>query len=144
MVKVGILTCANTTEHGTCASAGCLHALHESVEDFARYQEDGGAQLVGLSRCSGCPTALASERIHENVEPLVQMGAEIVHLSTCLLAACPYKNKYRTAIEEAFPQVEVVVGTHTPPPEELEQFKGAIRAILTQPKKTLGDFMSPH
>ena len=141
MIKVGILTCSNTNEHGKCAASACLQAVHATSDDFSCYKDQGGVQLVGLSRCSGCPTALAPERIQENVAPLVKMGAQAVHLSSCLFAVCPYKNKYKKAIEEAYPEVKVVMGTHTPPPEYLDLFKAAIKEILNQPKKTLGDYM---
>ena len=141
MTKIGIITCANANQHGQCATTMCLSGIRTGTDQFAQYNESGGAELVGISRCSGCPTAVAPERILEGIRPLYQLGAEKVHLASCMMAICPFKNKYIKVIEAEYPEMEVVAGTHAPPPGYEEQFVEGMRVVMSQKKLTLGDLL---
>jgi hypothetical protein len=61
-------------------------------------------------------------------------------LSYCIKALCPFKEKYRSALAEAFPHIKVVIGTHeehvTP-----EEFRGRVRKLFCQPRKTMVDII---
>lgn len=143
MTKVGILTCANSTQDLGCSSVFCLEELNNQRGAFGRYAENGGAQLMGIISCAGCPTAVAPEKIISRVRALAELGAEAIHISSCMMSICPYKNKYEKVLTEAFPDVEVVVGTHgsEDDKQEIEMFRQGVKGLLTQPKQTMVDLV---
>jgi len=99
---------------------------------------------LGLVTCDGCPSLAAPERIVKRVKGLVDLGVEAIHLSSCMMAVCPYRNKYLGILQEAFPEVSVVPGTHydenVAPEESARAFLGMIRPMLTHvPEKTMAD-----
>ena len=120
--RVGIVICGNTSRDMNCSSTMCLLDFQRNRSAFAGYPGGGGSELVGIISCAGCPTLAAPEKILHRVKPLVDLGVDAIHLSTCMLALCPFKNKYKGIIEKAFPGIPVVEGTHFPPegmnPEE--------------------------
>ena len=139
--KIGILSCANMAEHGKCATAGCIHAFNNNIDNFTEYAENG-AELLGITHCSGCPTALAPERITQNLSTLITMGMERLHISSCILGFCPFKNKYINAIKTKFPNLEISEGTHFLPPEEAKIFRKGMKNVLTSSNKTVLDFIN--
>ncbi len=80
MKRIAILNCSNTMQELGCAACMCLENIHKTAGQFARYKADGGAQLVGIINCAGCPTAVAPEKLLNRVRPLAAIG---VDLSTC-------------------------------------------------------------
>lgn len=103
-------------------------------------------ELVGTINCAGCPTLFAPEKIVDRVHSLVAFGADTIHLSTCLAAACPFKNKYKNIIEQNFPQVKLVTGTHgnldsDDFKKELAGLKEKVKYGLTAPKQTMPRLM---
>jgi predicted metal-binding protein len=61
MARIGIITCSNMTNDLACSSFACLEDSHNVTGTFARYEDKGGAQVVGIISCSGCPTLIAPE-----------------------------------------------------------------------------------
>jgi predicted metal-binding protein len=124
-----------------CNSFGCLDAVNENKGAFAQYNDRGGAKIVGLANCAGCPTLVAPEKILQKIRTMAASGVEALHISNCMAALCPYKNKYKSLIEENFPNMKVVIGTHPSddPQKEMEMFKGMAKDMLTQPQKTMAD-----
>lgn len=122
MKKIGILTCGNTTQTLGCSSFKCLEDVYGGGGEFRRYEEDGGAQLAGIISCAGCPTAVAPEKLVGRVRSLAVLGVTSIHLSACVMALCPFKNKYITLLEDAFPDIRIVRGTHDAPEGEGEMF----------------------
>jgi len=112
MKKIGILTCGNLTQDMGCCSFMCLKELNALSGPFARYKKDGGAQLMGIISCAGCPTAIAPEKILMRVRALAELGCDVIHIGSCMEYVCPFKNKYKTLIEERYPDVTVEIGTH--------------------------------
>jgi predicted metal-binding protein len=141
-VKVGILTCRNAKQDLYCTSSMCLHALRESICGFEAYHESGGAELLGIGTCDGCPTLAAPERIIKRVKGMVDLGASAIHLSSCMMALCPFRNKYISILQEAFPDVQIVPGTHWDPegPEVGGKWlQSVVRPMLSEVPETLAD-----
>jgi predicted metal-binding protein len=139
MARIGILTCSNTTQNVGCSSFKCLQDVYDSTGEFGRYADSGGTQLAGIISCAGCPTAVAPEKLINRVRSLTMLGLDAIHLSSCLMALCPFKNKYASLLEENFPQIEIVRGTHVEPPEVVKMFVDGVKGMLTQPQETMAD-----
>jgi predicted metal-binding protein len=142
MKRIAILNCTNTIQEMGCAASMCLDNINKTSGRFARYQGDGGAQLVGIINCAGCPTSVAPEKLLNRVKPLTIIGVDAIHLSSCMMAVCPFKNKYLDLLRKEFPGIEFVEGTHGASPEEGEMFKHLARHILTAPKPSLPELMA--
>jgi predicted metal-binding protein len=141
-VRVGIVTCGNSKQALYCPSAMCFHALRDSICAFEPYRESGGAELLGIQNCDGCPTLVAPERLVRRVKGMVDLGASAIHLSSCMMALCPYRNKYLAILQETFPDVQIVPGTHWDPegPEAgAKWLQGIIKPMLSDIPETLGD-----
>jgi len=140
MKRIGILTCSNATQDVACSSFLCLKGLNESEGAFARYRGEGGAQLSGIINCSGCPTAVVPEKLLGRVRSLTELGVDAIHLASCMLALCPFKNKYLNILKERFPGIEFVEGTHKEIPGVTpEMFVEAVKGMLTQSRPTMVD-----
>lgn len=137
MKRVAILNCTNTTQEMGCSAFMCLENIYKSAGSFDRYKVDGGAQLVGIINCSGCPTIIAPEKLLNRVKALTVLGVDAVHLSSCIVSICPYKNKYLEMLRKEFPGIEFVEGTHGGSPQEAEMFRHLARHLLTAPKPNL-------
>jgi predicted metal-binding protein len=141
-VKVGLLTCHNAKQNLYCTSSMCLHALRESIRAFEAYRDTGGAELLGIATCDGCPTLAAPERIVKRVKGMVDLGADAIHLSSCMMAVCPFRNKYIAILQQAFPSVKIVPGTHwddVGPEEGGKWLQSVFRGMLSQVPETLAD-----
>ena len=137
MTRIALLTCSNTTQDMGCSACMCLDNINKTAGGFARYQGDGGAQLVGIINCAGCPTSVAPEKLLNRVRALTCLGVDAVHLSSCVVAVCPFKNKYLDVLRQEFPGIQFVEGTHGTSKEEADQFKHLARHMLTAPKHNL-------
>lgn len=144
-MKIGILTCRNSTQELNCCSTGCLVEAQAGTGEFAAHKDKGGSQVIGIISCAGCPTLTAPQKVLERVRSLVTMGAEAVHFSSCMLYICPFVNKYKSVLEEAFPKVSFIQGTHSsgPDPKALKKmFQGAVKDMLSKPKPSIPDMMA--
>ncbi len=121
MARIGIITCSNMTNDLACSSFKCLEDSHDNKGSFARYAGQGGAQVVGIISCSGCPTLIAPGKIVRRVRTLVASGVDAIHFANCVEKICPFRKKYMSILEEEFPETQFVNGTHEPLPEELEE-----------------------
>jgi predicted metal-binding protein len=142
MARIGLLTCATMTGEMACSAFGCLEASHAGSGEFARYAERGGAQVVGVISCAGCPTRLAPEKIFRPVRTLVASGVDAIHLSYCLETMCPFAAKYLSVLRAEFPQVEFVSGSHARPAKEDEERAGKLLcAALVERRTSMADFI---
>ena len=132
-VKIGILTCSNTTRVLDCPVSACLKDMYERNGLFAQYKNNE-IELIGISSCNGCPTILGESVILPKIESLVHYGATNIHISYCLLKICPFKNKYIKAIKENFPTLKIILGSHEPHQSD-EAFKCGIAAMLKDRRK---------
>lgn len=112
MVRIGILTCSNATQDLGCSSVSCLADLRKRRGAFASYPVDEPLDLVGIITCPGCPTLAGADKLVQRIRALTEFRVDAVHLSYCMKALCPFKEKYKGALEENFPGVEFIVGTH--------------------------------
>lgn len=139
MKRIAILTCSNTTQDLACASFQCLSSLRQAKDKFAGYA-DTGAELVGIIGCAGCPTAVAPEKVLKRVRSLAALNLDALHLSTCMIHLCPFRNKYKKIIKEYYPDILIVEGTHSPREDlDPDSIKEGFKALLTQPHKTIID-----
>ena len=143
MKMVGLLTCSNTTKDLECSSHFCLKAINEGLDAFSAYTAEGGTQLEGIISCAGCPTALAPEKIVSRVRSLINSGVETIHFSSCMLAICPFINKYKQVLEQTFPDLTFVIGSHGSPDnvEYVNMFKNGVKSMLSQQQMTIGDMI---
>jgi predicted metal-binding protein len=130
MPKVGILGCDATTREMDCVMIGCFGNLKGRQGEFQRYPEDNPPELLGLIHCGGCPTAVGSDKILQKVKALVEYGIENLHLTSCLVQVCPFKDKFVEAIQREYPDLEVIEGTH--PFHDEEAFKTGVRELASQ------------
>jgi len=140
MARIGILTCWNATQELDCASASCLRDLRKRMGEFTRYPKDEKLELIGIINCAGCPTISAPEKILRKVRALAEMRVDAIHLTFCMVTLCPFKTKYVELIQEAYPNVNVVYGTHEAPvPNEVYQQE--IKDLLCAPRKSMTDII---
>jgi predicted metal-binding protein len=137
MARVGILNCSNCTQEMDCAAAVCLGDLRKRNGFFARYRGEDDLVLVGMINCAGCPTVAAPEKILRKVKALTAFRVDAIHLSYCMTAVCPFKDRYVEVINEAFPEIQVVEGTHVP--RDFSVFQREVAAALCTPKKSMTD-----
>ena len=140
MARIGILTCTNATQDLGCSSASCLADLRKRKGTFAEYQENEKLDLVGIINCPGCPTLTGPDKLIARIRGLTDFGVEAIHFSYCIKALCPFKEKYKTAIGESFPNIRVVFGTHQ---EHVtaEEFRRRVKKLFCQPRKTMIDII---
>lgn len=112
ITRIGIITCSNVTQEWGCVSGMCLTELRERKGFFEDYPYDEELVLAGIINCSGCPSVGGTQKILRRVRPLAELQVDAIHLSTCVTAICPFKQKYEQVIEEAYPEIKVVAGTH--------------------------------
>jgi len=140
MARIGILTCGNCCRETNCSSVICLRDMRERRGFFDRYPADEPLDLVGITACSGCPTLVAPDKILKKVRSLADYDLDALHLAFCMTALCPFKAKYKAAIEKAYPGLTIVEGTHQPP-ADLGDFKAAVHEMLcpSQPSWDMND-----
>lgn len=140
MARIGILTCSNATQDLGCSSASCLADLRKRKGTFSRYPAEEPLDLVGIINCPGCPTLTGPDKLLLRIRGLTEFRVEAVHLSNCVKALCPFRDKYREALEKEFPSIRIVVGTHqehiTP-----EEFRIRVKRLLSQNRKTMVDMI---
>ena len=128
MARIGILTCSNCTQDTNCASVVCLGDMRKRRGFFERYQNDEKLDLIGIINCAGCPTLAAPEKILKRVKALADYKLDALHLSYCMTALCPFLNKYQAFIAQAYPDLEIVSGTHIP--KDKMQFRSDVKELL--------------
>ena len=85
---------------------------------------------MGVIHCGGCPTAVGSDRIWQKVRALVDYGIDALHLTSCLVQICPFKDAFLETIHREYPDLKVVEGTH--PFHDPEEFRRGIRELVSQ------------
>lgn len=140
MAKIGILTCTNATQDLGCSSVSCLADFRKRKRTFAAYPEDEKLTLAGIINCPGCPTLTGPDKLLGRIRALTEFGVDTIHFSNCVKTLCPFKEKYKDALEEAFPKIRIVIGTHeehiTP-----EEFRRRVKKLFLQPRKTMVDII---
>ena len=138
MARIGILTCSNATQDLGCSSVSCLSDFRKRIGTFAAYPQDDKLTLVGIINCPGCPTLTGPDKLLQRMRSLTEFGVDVIHFSYCMKALCPFKENYKAAIEQAFPNVRIVIGTH----EDhitTDEFRIRVKKLFCLPRKTMVD-----
>ena len=130
MAKVGILGCESVTRNMNCVMIGCLGNHRNREGTFKNYPEKDPLDLVGIIKCGGCPTAVGTEQIWQKVQALADYGIDALHLTSCLIQLCPFKDQFLSTIKKEYPDIKVVEGTHLFHDEEA--FKTGVQELLSQ------------
>ena len=130
MPKVGILGCDATTRDMDCVMIGCFGNLRGRQGSFEQYTENDPPELVGIIHCGGCPTAVGTDRIWQKVKALMEYGIEALHLTSCLVQVCPFKEEFVKTIQKEYPDIQVVEGTL--PFHDVDAFKAGIKEVASQ------------
>ncbi|MCW3489224.1 CGGC domain-containing protein [Dethiobacter alkaliphilus] len=138
MARIGILTCSNATGELGCSSVSCLRDLRKREGEFSRYVDEDKLDLVGMISCSGCPTVVGPSKLLQRIRALTEFRIDAIHLSYCVVALCPFRNKYIEALKAEFPGVEIIEGTHAPHITH-EEFREEVRELFCQPRRTMID-----
>ncbi len=140
MVRIGILTCSNATQDLGCSSASCLADFRKRRGTFADYPQDKPLDLVGIINCPGCPTLTGPDKLLQRIRGLTEFRVDVIHFTYCIKALCPFKEKYKRALEETFPDIKIVIGTHrehvTP-----EEYRERVKKLFCQGRKTMVDII---
>ena len=140
MARIGILTCSNATQELGCSSVSCLADFRKRKGAFAGYPEKEKLTLVGIINCPGCPTLTGPDKLLQRTRALTEFKVDTIHFTYCMKALCPFKEKYKRALEEAFPNIKIVIGTHeehvTP-----EEYRERVKRLFCQPRKTMVDMI---
>ena len=138
MARIGILTCSNATQDLGCSSASCLADFRKRRGTFADYPKDEPLDLVGIINCSGCPTLTGADKLLQRIRALTEFRVDAIHFTYCMKALCPFKEKYKAALEEAFPNIKIIIGTHqehvTP-----EEYRERVKKLFCQQRKIMVD-----
>jgi predicted metal-binding protein len=140
MAKIGILTCTNATQDLGCSSVSCLKTLRERQGAFADYPEEEELTLVGIINCPGCPTLTGPDKLIERIRALTDFGVDAIHFTYCIKALCPFKEKFRKALKEKFPDIKIVIGTHETK-ITTEEYRERVRKLFCQPRKRMIDII---
>lgn len=140
MARIGILTCSNATQDLGCSSASCLADFRKRRGAFAAYPKDDPLDLIGIINCPGCPTLTGPDKLLQRARGLTEFRTEVIHFSYCMKVLCPFLNKYRDALEEAFPDIRIVSGTHQ---EHIspEEYRERVKRLFCQERKTMVDLI---
>ena len=140
MARIGIVTCSNATQDLGCSSASCLSDFRKRKGTFADYPEGEKLTLAGIINCPGCPTLTGTDKLIARIRSLTDLGVDTIHFSYCMKALCPFREKYKDAIEQSFPDVRIVIGTHE---EHLtpEEVRRRVKKLFCQPRKTMVDII---
>ena len=107
-MRVGIIRC---DEHSNkCAGYNCFPAMRNRTGQFERYD---AIELVGFDSCGGCDRNKA-DKIMDRALRLKEKGAEVIHLGTCLVVYCPFKDIFVEAMNKEV-GLPIIEETHSRP-----------------------------
>lgn len=140
MARIGILTCSNAAQDLGCSSVSCLADFRKRKGTFGEYPAEGKLDLVGIINCPGCPTLTGPDKLLQRIRALTEFRVDAIHFSNCVKSLCPFREQYRKALNEAFPAVKIVIGTHE---EHIspEEFRRRVKKLFCQPRKTMVDMI---
>lgn len=128
MAIIGILNCSNCTQETNCAAVVCLGDMRKRRGFFERYKNEKSLDLVGIINCSGCPTLAAPEKILKRVKSIISFKIDAFHFSYCIIALCPFAKKYEKVIQESYPDLKIILGTHVP--KDKSKFRNDMKELL--------------
>jgi predicted metal-binding protein len=138
MARIGILTCSNATQDLGCSSVSCLADFRKRKGAFSKYPRDEKLTLTGIINCPGCPTLTGADKLLQRIRALTEFKVDTIHFTYCMKALCPFVKMYAKALEENFPDVNIVIGTHT---EHItpEEYRKRVKKLFCHPQKSMVD-----
>jgi predicted metal-binding protein len=137
MKRIGMLTCSNATQDLGCSTVSCLRDFRKRKGEFSRYNE---AELIGIINCPGCPTVTGSEKLLRRIKSLTEFNIDAIHLTYCLIALCPFKEKYFKDLRKAFPNIEFIAGSHEAHLDHSE-FRERVSGLFCQTPRNMVDII---
>ncbi len=128
MARIGILNCSNCTGETNCAAVVCLGDMRKRRGLFKRYSGEKSLDLIEIISCAGCPTLAAPDKILKRVRALTEFRLDALHFSYCMTALCPFLKTYEEVVKNACPELDIVLGTHTP--SDKKEFRRGVRELL--------------
>jgi predicted metal-binding protein len=121
-MKVGIIRCQEIS--AGCAGWNCFPAIANKTGEFSQYDS---IEIVGFDTCGGCGQGKA-DKIVKQAKRLQEKGAEVIHLGSCLVGACPSKDIYVKELRKKM-KIPIVEKTHGGPnPAQMAAYKAAEEA----------------
>ena len=114
MTRIGIIRCQELAigpHPRRCAGWNCFPSMMEKTKYMDEYDT---IELVGFDTCGGCPGSTRYDKIVERGLKLKEHGAEVIHLSTCIVLFCPNKDKFVEVLKEKV-GLPIKEKTHTNP-----------------------------
>jgi predicted metal-binding protein len=138
MARIGILTCSNATQDLGCSSVSCLADFRKRKGAFSKYPQEEKLTLTGIINCPGCPTLTGADKLLQRIRALTEFKVDTIHFTYCMKALCPFVKMYAKALEENFPDVNIVIGTHT---EHItpEEYRKRVKKLFCHPQKSMVD-----
>ncbi len=112
MKKAGIIRCLST--EAMCPATACFKAAKEGKGMFS---EVGPVEVIGHLTCGGCP----GKQILPRVMKMIEKGAEVIALSSCIVGKkpgdkyykCPHLEEIKEMLENQLKdKVVIIYGTH--------------------------------
>ena len=128
MARIGIITCSNCAQETNCSSVVCFRDMRKRKGHSARYPKEEFLDFVGFVHCAGCPTAVAPGKILKRIRSLADYRLDALHFSYCMTALCPFLGKYEKEVRQAYPDLEIVHGTHQP--ADTDRFREWVKEAL--------------
>jgi predicted metal-binding protein len=116
----------------------CLAELRKRRGTFTEYPANEPLDLVGIITRPGCPALTGPDKLLQRIRALTEFRVDAIHFSNCVKARCPFKKQCKNTLNEAFPKITIVIGTHQEhiTPEESRQ---RVERLFCQPKKSMVD-----
>jgi len=112
-IRIAIVACREIRNQNLCpGDAKCFTSLIRREGKFEEYKGKD-AVIIGIIDCGGCPgtrvpASLGLLKMHLSS---LNEGVDVVHMSTCIIRFCPYKDDIAERIRKIC-KVPIVEGTH--------------------------------
>jgi predicted metal-binding protein len=134
MTKIGIIRCQELAigqSERRCAGWNCFPAIRDKSGYLSEYKT---IEVVGFDTCGGCPGSNRYNKIIERGMKLKEKGAEVIHLSTCIVLFCPNKDKFVEVLKKET-GLPIKEKTHTRPDGEAPVKTAKKAAVKKSPAK---------
>ena len=102
-----------------------------TFEDFEKLDLRIG-EIVSAKKVEG------ADKLLQRIRALTEFHIDAIHFTYCIKSLCPFKEKYKKALEETFPEIRIILGTHeehiTP-----EEFRHRVKKLFRQPRLSMAD-----
>jgi hypothetical protein len=78
------------------------------------------------------------DKLLQRIKGLTEFKVDVIHFTYCIKALCPFKEKYKKALLDAYPDIKIVIGTHQVMIEP-EEYREKVRRLFSQEKKNMVD-----